>query len=774
MRVITPDSTNISAHHQEPTLLATTTTTTTTIVPRRGKSRRVAASISGPRWRILLLIIMFVLGASLCSGRGFCDALRTTGALQQVRSRFVSPQSRTNHWFGSGTRRVFDHNHHNCHSPTQQYHHHLITSSNIYRGLEGSIFRCYSSRSNQDPDTRRGEGKRRRGGQYSNSNSNSSSSSNQYSQRGEPGNASGDNQRRRRNTGRDSQNGRYNKSDNYDSNQESYGDYNYDYDDPGFRNQNNRNRQRGPSRERSQVQSQPPREPRQLGRNRYSPDGQKKQDRRSSRGSPSDRRGGRGRGASSEQSRHQLRERPPLPSLDSHPTYFTCRHTYESALRQELQRSIDASYRSGGNPHGIPSNYQQLVSISNPHPGLVVITIRDENENENENKALAALLSTLRPTYALQQLPDCAVVRAESIKGLATAVLEKITDEETGLLPAALVAAPRGSLAIHVLVPEMGRGMPESNLPQYRRANRIGAEVASQLRKRCQAARNPRSTDADADDDPEPQDDRWLLQVLLLEPEVVVASLSRCDGTKQSGPTWTWPNWKLPAGLALVDLDKSTDSMVPSSAYRKLLESFWYLGDRPPPSLDQFPVIDLGACPGGWTGALRQMGCEVVAVDRSPLAPGLMKDRGVEYVQGDAFRFVPPWARSDPNDNNDWPGKTLSEPLPNTWMVSDIIAYPDKIAELLDHWCGNLWVSHAIVTVKFQAEIPWDELESIRAMVRGHGYHCRTVHFFNNKNEVTLLAVHDGYSSSSSSSSSLLGKPMYSPIMPAPTTKKQQ
>ena len=133
-------------------------------------------------------------------------------------------------------------------------------------------------------------------------------------------------------------------------------------------------------------------------------------------------------------------------------------------------------------------------------------------------------------------------------------------------------------------------------------------------------------------------------------------------------PTWTWPNWHLPAGLALVDIEqeqRNASIRIPSSAYRKLLEAFWFLGERPPPS-SEFPVVDLGACPGGWTGALRVMGCEVVAVDRSPLDPSLMRDDGVEYCQGDAFRFVPPWAR---NEDDSWPGETLEEPFPNTWMA---------------------------------------------------------------------------------------------------------
>lgn len=46
---------------------------------------------------------------------------------------------------------------------------------------------------------------------------------------------------------------------------------------------------------------------------------------------------------------------------------------------------------------------------------------------------------------------------------------------------------------------------------------------------------------------------------------------------------------------------------MPSSAYRKLLEAFECLHAIPPEAMswsDEVPpVIDLGACPGGWTAA---------------------------------------------------------------------------------------------------------------------------------------------------------------------------
>ena len=480
------------------------------------------------------------------------------------------------------------------------------------------------------------------------------------------------------------------------------------------------------------------------GRNRYSSDGRKKQRPPGGRSGRGGRGRGRGRGNFREQQDQPERPRPPTPPLDSRPTYFTCRHTYESCLRLELQRSLATAE---------PPIDEKGVSFQRPHPGLVLASTDDE--------ATASFLSGLRPTYALQAMPDCVVVEAESIKGLAREVVDKLlstpteSGEASGLLRSELVSAPKGSLAIHSLVPEMGRGMPESQLPQYRRITKIGEEIAGQLKKRCRAARAA-NNDNDEDGIDAIQKEQWLLQIILLEPQIVAASFAKCaqNDCKEEGeelpstattttplPNWRWPNWDLPAGLALVDIEeeqRNSPIRIPSSAYRKLLEAFWYMGERPPQG-SEFQVVDLGACPGGWTGALRLMGCRVLAVDRSPLDATLMRDTaGVEYYQGDAFRFVPPWARDGNGDASSWPGLALEQPFPNTWMVSDIIAYPDKITELLDDWCGKHWVSHAIVTIKFQSEIPWEDVDAATKLVEGHGYSCRTVHFFNNKNEVTF------------------------------------
>ena len=351
------------------------------------------------------------------------------------------------------------------------------------------------------------------------------------------------------------------------------------------------------------------------------------------------------------------------------------------------------------------------------------------------------------PTYALQALPNCVVVHASSIKALAGAVCQSIFLMEDEAARKGFRKAPRGSLAVHALVPGMFKGQREPKLK--RRAFIVAKEVVEQLKKVYPAARKKPSVRGESDKGAEST--RWILQLLLLEPEVMAASLERCI---ELGGGVTWPNWFHPAGLAQVDIDQP----MPSSAYRKLLEALHCMRDRPSRIVDGYPpVVDLGACPGGWTAALRLMGCAVVAVDRSPLDETLMSDEKVRFLQADAFKYEPDQS-------------VEMESLQDTWMVSDVIAYPARVAELLERWCGHRWADKMVITVKFQGEsIPWDALENAMGIARRHGYTCRAKHFFNNKNEVTLMIVHKSGLAAVSPErreNSLLGRPMYPPVLP--------
>lgn len=463
------------------------------------------------------------------------------------------------------------------------------------------------------------------------------------------------------------------------------------------------------------------------------------------------------------------------------PTYFTCRHTYESTLMAEIEYLIaSASTEQWGR-----------TKISSPAPGLVRLESpwwddTSINREEDEEEAAASVEYSrlerpqyLDPVYALQTLPNCVVVAADSIKGLGQAIystllgeilqdptvnhtMKSSQDVRCVVLRESLRQAPRATLATHGLVPGMFKG--QKNPILERRAQKVAEELTTTIRKAFPAARKqlvaaPTEENGldgvDSTIAPPDSSERWLLQILLMTPDVAVASLVKCQTIDNSIsiPTY-WPNWSLPAGLAKVDI---TDESMPSSAYRKLMEALECMGIRPDQSSR---VYDLGACPGGWTWILRHyLDCSVTAVDRSELDVRLMKDPRIDFVSGDAFSFVPT--------------PELSSRPGNVWMVSDVIAFPDRILELLERWCGQKWAQHMIVTMKFHGTQPdFPALQQAIDLARHHGYHIRAKHFFNNKNEVTLMLTCNVYNAEDDRfpprvlEPGVLGTPMYSAILP--------
>lgn len=405
-----------------------------------------------------------------------------------------------------------------------------------------------------------------------------------------------------------------------------------------------------------------------LGRNRYTRDGIKKK--------PVD-------GTKRQEELYLL---PELTVVDGpRPTYFTCRHGYENTLMNEIQTRKSAAV------------------ATSPYPGLVRVEDDDEILSIHHD-----------PAYALQCMPQCIVVSAESIKGIAREVLSALlgdddtietVDDRTQQCRQQLLTAPKGSLTIHPLVPGMCKG--QTNPIMQHRSTKICEEMSKMLKKSFAAARK-------ANNDGDAMNERWTLQMMLQSPSIAVASLTKCQHIGP-GKTAYWPNALHPLGLAKVDIEER----MPSSAYRKLMEGIECMGIRPTESTT---VVDLGACPGGWTSVMRRFfNCRVIAVDRSELDPVLMKDPMVTFVKGDAFTYQPP-SRGD------------------YWMISDVIAYPERTTEMLSQWCENKWASNMIVTMKFQGDEPdLDELNNAIDVVTALGYQCRVKHFFNNKNEVTFM-----------------------------------
>ncbi len=151
----------------------------------------------------------------------------------------------------------------------------------------------------------------------------------------------------------------------------------------------------------------------------------------------------------------------------------------------------------------------------------------------------------------------------------------------------------------------------------------------------------------------------------------------------------------------------------PSRAYLKLWEACTRLGAHPQPG---DTCLDLGASPGGWTWAIAKLGATVTAIDKAPLAPAVAAMPGVSLRAGSAFALAP-------------------EPV--DWLFSDIIAYPDRLLELVQSWIAAGTTGRIVCTIKLQGETDHDAIDRFRAIPG-----ARVMHLFHNKHELTFCWSH--------------------------------
>ncbi len=151
----------------------------------------------------------------------------------------------------------------------------------------------------------------------------------------------------------------------------------------------------------------------------------------------------------------------------------------------------------------------------------------------------------------------------------------------------------------------------------------------------------------------------------------------------------------------------------PSRAYLKLWEActLWRVWPRAGET-----CLDLGAAPGGWTWAIAQLGAQVAAVDKAPLAPGVARLPGVSMRLESAFSLDP------------------AHEAPVDWLFSDVIAYPSRLLTLVRAWIEAGRVGRIVCTLKFQGATDHEAAESFAAIPGG-----RVVHLFHNKHELTFL-----------------------------------
>jgi 23S rRNA (cytidine2498-2'-O)-methyltransferase len=98
-----------------------------------------------------------------------------------------------------------------------------------------------------------------------------------------------------------------------------------------------------------------------------------------------------------------------------------------------------------------------------------------------------------------------------------------------------------------------------------------------------------------------------------------------------------------------------------------------------------------------------------------------MKHPSLEFVRGDAFRFVPP--------------------VPVDWLLCDVIAFPERVFELLKRWLTERWCRQFCVTIKFRGSEDYAKLEPIKSWLAASGADFQLRRLTNNKNEVTATGT---------------------------------
>jgi 23S rRNA (cytidine2498-2'-O)-methyltransferase len=166
-----------------------------------------------------------------------------------------------------------------------------------------------------------------------------------------------------------------------------------------------------------------------------------------------------------------------------------------------------------------------------------------------------------------------------------------------------------------------------------------------------------------------------------------------------------------PLPLAIVDMKENKD-LPPSRAYLKLWELFTVYGIKP---TKQETVLDLGACPGGWSWVLSQVSGKVIAVDKAPLDEKISKIKNIRYLKKDAFELKPEEV-----------GKV-------DWLFSDIICEPKRLLELIEKW-KNAGVGQFVCTLKFKGNTDFKIIEKFAA-IKG----AKLYHLYHNKHELTLV-----------------------------------
>jgi 23S rRNA (cytidine2498-2'-O)-methyltransferase len=153
----------------------------------------------------------------------------------------------------------------------------------------------------------------------------------------------------------------------------------------------------------------------------------------------------------------------------------------------------------------------------------------------------------------------------------------------------------------------------------------------------------------------------------------------------------------------------------PSRAYLKLWEFFTCHSPKLP--LAHEHLLDMGACPGGWSWVLQSFGGEVTAVDKAPLDERIARMPRIKVFHESAFGLDP---------------KLLAKV---DWFFSDIICYPERLWELVMHWHES-GVRNFVCTIKYQGETDFITTQKFLDTLGG-----KVIHLHHNKHEVTWFLL---------------------------------
>lgn len=157
----------------------------------------------------------------------------------------------------------------------------------------------------------------------------------------------------------------------------------------------------------------------------------------------------------------------------------------------------------------------------------------------------------------------------------------------------------------------------------------------------------------------------------------------------------------------------------PSRAARKVEEALHWLGREPEAGET---CVDLGAAPGGWSWALLDRRCRVIAVDPAELRDDVRAHPKLVHEKASAFGYAPE--------------ETID------WLFCDMAWRPIEVAQMLAKWARRGWARTLVSNIKLPMTKKAAIVREVREIVHGGGWkRVRTRQLYHDRDEITLTAT---------------------------------